>query len=50
MNVVAMAMFMTADSVSALIAARALQGFATGLATATLGAAILDIDRSRGTC
>ncbi|MGA8616089.1 MAG: MFS transporter [Xanthobacteraceae bacterium] len=48
MNVAAMAMFMTADSVSALIAARTLQGFATGLATATLGAAILDIDRNRG--
>src|SRR5262249_57033987 len=32
----------------ALIAARAVQGFATGLATATLGAAIMDTDRSRG--
>jgi len=31
-----------------LIAARAVQGFATGLATATLGAAIMDTDRSRG--
>jgi MFS family permease len=48
MNVAAMAMFMTAHSVAALIAARALQGFATGFATATLGAAILDIDRKRG--
>ena len=48
LNVVSMAMFMTADSATALIAARALQGFATGLATATLGAAILDNDRSRG--
>ncbi len=38
----------TADSAAALIAARALQGFATGLATATLGAVILDNDRSRG--
>jgi hypothetical protein len=45
---VAMAMFMAANSAAALIAARALQGFATGLATATLGAAILDNDRSRG--
>ena len=43
-----MAMFMTAGSQAALIAARALQGFATGLATASLGAAILDNDRSRG--
>lgn len=48
LNVVSMAMFMTADSAAALIVARALQGFATGLATATLGAAILDNDRSRG--
>jgi len=48
LNVVSMALFMAADSVMTLIAARALQGFATGLATATLGAAILDNDRSRG--
>src|ERR1700689_4867398 len=48
LNVVAMAMFMAADSAATLIAARALQGFATGLATATLGAAILDTDRRRG--
>ena len=48
LNVVSMAMFMTANSEAALIAARALQGFATGLATASLGAAILDNDRSRG--
>src|ERR1700730_2614400 len=48
LNVVAMTMFMTADSAIALIAARSVQGFATGLATTTLGAAILDVDRSRG--
>src|SRR5262249_53934379 len=48
LNIVAMAMFMSADSAAALIAARAVQGFATGLATATLGAAIMDTDRSRG--
>src|SRR6267154_3284404 len=48
LNVVSMAIFMVAGSAAALIAARALQGFATGLATATLGAAILDNDRSRG--
>src|SRR5436853_2808644 len=47
-NVVAMVMFIAADSAAALIAARAVQGFATGLATATLGAAIMDTDRSRG--
>lgn len=48
LNIVAMAMFILANSAAALIVARATQGFATGLATATLGAAILDVDRSRG--
>ena len=48
LNVVAMVMFIAADSAAVLIAARAVQGFATGLATATLGAAIMDADRSRG--
>ncbi|HEY0223493.1 MAG TPA: MFS transporter [Pseudolabrys sp.] len=48
LNIVAMVMFALADSAGALIAARAVQGFATGLATATLGATILDTDRSRG--
>jgi MFS family permease len=48
LNIVAMAMFIFADSAVALIAARAVQGFATGLAAAALGAAILDIDRGRG--
>src|ERR1700680_1746870 len=36
LNIVAMVMFVVADSAWALIAARAVQGFATGLATATL--------------
>jgi Major Facilitator Superfamily len=48
LNIVSMVMFMTANSEAALIVARALQGFATGLATASLGAAILDNDRNRG--
>ncbi|MGA8885223.1 MAG: MFS transporter, partial [Pseudolabrys sp.] len=48
LNIVAMVMFVAADSAGALIVARAVQGFATGLATATLGATILDTDRSRG--
>jgi MFS family permease len=48
LNVAAMLMFIAADSAVALIAARAVQGFATGLATATLGAEIMDTDRSRG--
>jgi MFS family permease len=48
LNVAAMVMFIWADSAATLIAARAVQGFATGLATATLGASIMDTDRSRG--
>ena len=48
LNVAAMIMFISADSAAALIVARVVQGFATGLATATLGAAIMDTDRSRG--
>src|ERR1700704_614535 len=48
LNVVAMLMFILADSAATLIAARVMQGFATGLATATLGATIMDTDRSRG--
>jgi MFS family permease len=48
LNVAAMVMFISANSAAALIAARAVQGFATGLGTGTLGAAIMDTDRSRG--
>ena len=47
MNVVAMLIFMTAASAGALVVARAVQGFATGFATTTLGATILDTDRVR---
>jgi MFS family permease len=48
LNIVAMVLFVTADSAIALIVARAVQGFATGFATTTLGAAILDTDAKRG--
>jgi hypothetical protein len=48
LNIGAMVMFMTASTGIALIVARSVQGFATGLATATLGATILDTDRGRG--
>ena len=48
LNMLAMGLFMRADSVGWLLWARALQGAATGLATATLGAAMLDLDRQRG--
>jgi MFS family permease len=48
LNVVAMGLFATAHSAAWLIAARIAQGFATGVATTTLGATILDTDRARG--
>jgi MFS family permease len=48
LNVAAMIMFISANSAAALIVARIVQGFAAGLAIATLGATIMDIDRSRG--
>ncbi|MGY2681085.1 MFS transporter [Pseudomonas tolaasii] len=48
LNIVAMLLFITADSTAHLIAARALQGFATGMATAVLSATLLDTDRLRG--
>jgi MFS family permease len=48
LNAAAMAMFIVAGSTAWLFAARAAQGFATGAGAATLGAAILDSDRSRG--
>lgn len=47
-ELLAMSVFLCANSVELLIAARLLQGFATGIATAVLGAAMLDIDRERG--
>lgn len=48
LNIVAMLLFINADSTGYLIAARALQGFATGTATAVLAATLLDTDRLRG--
>ena len=48
LNIVAMVLFINADSTAHLIAARALQGFATGMATAVLSATLLDTDRVRG--
>ena len=48
LNMLAMLLFIYADSVAWLIAARTLQGFATGMATAVLGAALLDTDRRQG--
>lgn len=48
LNTVAMGIFVAADSATALIVARIFQGFATGAATTTLGAAILDSNRTHG--
>jgi MFS family permease len=48
LNIIAMAAFITGGSAGMLILARGIQGFATGAATTTLGAAILDLNRSRG--
>ncbi|MBF6176382.1 MFS transporter [Nocardia blacklockiae] len=48
MDVVAMVVFSTADGVALLIAARMLQGIATGAATGALAAAILDAERPHG--
>ena len=48
LNIIAMVMFSIAGSGAALIAARTVQGFAAGVATTALGAAIVDVDRSRG--
>ena len=48
LEMLAMLLFINEDSVAWLIAARTLQGFATGMATAVLGAALLDTDRQQG--
>ena len=48
LNIMAMVMFIIAGSAAALIAARAVQGFANGVAQTALGATILDVDRKRG--
>ncbi|MEW6454467.1 MAG: MFS transporter [Pseudomonadota bacterium] len=46
-NILAMVVFMTAGSAAALIVARIMQGFASGLAITTLAATILDTDKER---
>lgn len=48
LDMLAMVLFINEDSVAWLIAARTLQGFATGMATAVLGAALSDTDRQQG--
>lgn len=49
MQIVAMAMFARAEGVGMLLAARIVQGVATGGASAAVGAAMIDVDRTRGT-
>ncbi|MFG3026584.1 MFS transporter [Streptomyces sp. NPDC048254] len=49
LQVIAMVVFSMAGGVGALIIGRVLQGIATGGALGALGAAMLDIDRERGT-
>lgn len=48
LDLAAMLTFLLADGPGWLVAARFLQGIATGLATAAIGAALLDIDRVHG--
>ncbi|MBN8616682.1 MAG: MFS transporter [Deltaproteobacteria bacterium] len=49
LQIVAMILFATAGGVGALIAARVVQGISAGAATGAAGAALLDVDRERGT-
>ncbi|WPD74212.1 MFS transporter [Dickeya fangzhongdai] len=48
LQIIAMLGFLCAAGPGWLIAARVLQGFATGMATAAAGAALLDLGRERG--
>ncbi|MEU2347784.1 MFS transporter [Modestobacter sp. NPDC049651] len=48
-QLVALAVFATAGGVPELLLGRVLQGLATGAAVGALGAAMLDVDRDRGT-
>lgn len=48
LEIAAMLLFIFASDVGWLIAARVMQGFATGMATSALGAALLDSDQKQG--
>ncbi len=48
LEIASILVFRHADSVAGLIAARAIQGVATGIATSALSAGMQDIDRERG--
>ena len=47
-NAVAMTVFLLANSVGLLIAARLIQGFGAGVAATALGAAVVDLNQERG--
>src|ERR1700686_376735 len=47
-NALAMVLFISAGSATALITARVVQGIAVGVATTTVGAAMVDTDKARG--
>ncbi|NYI66819.1 MFS family permease [Spelaeicoccus albus] len=48
LQIVAVIVFLSADSATLLVTARALQGFATGAATSAFGAALVDLHETRG--
>ncbi|SEE35469.1 MFS transporter [Streptomyces sp. KS_5] len=48
LQIIAMVVFTSAGSVGALLAARIVQGIATGSAVGAIGAGMLDLDRARG--
>ncbi|MBF5003388.1 MFS transporter [Diaphorobacter caeni] len=49
LEILSLVVFARAADVQALVLARVLQGFATGMASAAIGAALLDLHRERGT-
>lgn len=49
LETVSLVVFAQAGDVNGLLLARVLQGFATGMASAAMGAALLDLHRERGT-
>lgn len=48
LELAAMLLFVVSDGAGHLIAARIVQGIATGIAASSLGAALIDVDRARG--
>src|SRR5689334_14016868 len=49
MQAVTMVVFATAHGLGALLVARVVQGLSTGAAASAIGAAMLDLDRAKGT-